>query len=79
MRNESQHFSFEHTNSATKNVVKLYFDISLELNLAVCIEEYNSLLKRLNDLALGKNFQSDPNLSNKLSDMEKQKAEITAK
>ena len=76
VRNESQHFSFEHTNSATKNVVKLYFDISLELNLAVCIEEYNSLLKRLNDLALGKNFQSDPNLSNKLSEMEKQKAEM---
>lgn len=76
VRNESQHFSFRHSNSATNEVVKLFFDISLELNLVVCIEQYNLMTRRLNDLVSGKNFQLDPNLNSKLSEIEKQKAEM---
>ena len=75
VRNESQHFSFKHSNSATNEVVKLFFNVSLELNLVVCIEQYNLMTRRLNDLASGKNFQPDPNLSIKLAEIEKQKAE----
>ena len=75
VRNESQHFNFKHSNSATNQVVKLFFDVSLELNLVVCIEQYNLMTRRLNDLASGKNFSIDPNLSQKLSEMERQKAE----
>jgi len=75
VRNESQHFSFRHSNSATNEVVKLFFDVSLELNLVVCIEQYNLMTRRLSDLASGKNFQPDPNLSTKLAEIEKQKAE----
>lgn len=76
VRNESYHSSFEYTNKAIKNTVKLFFDISLELNLTICIEEYNKLLLRINDLSSGKIFQSDPDLSSKLSEMERQKAEV---
>ena len=76
VRNESQHFSFKHSNSATNEVVKLFFNISLELNLVVCIEQYNLMTKRLNDLASGKNFQPDPNLNAKLGEIERQKAEM---
>ena len=75
VRNESAHLSFKHSNSATKEVVKLFFDVSLELNLVVCIEQYNLMTRRLSDLASGKNFQQDPNLSTKLGEIEKQKAE----
>jgi hypothetical protein len=76
VRNESQHFSFRHSNSATNEVVKLFFDISLELNLVVCIEQYNLMTRRLNDLASGKSFQVDPNLNAKLGEIEMQKAEM---
>jgi hypothetical protein len=76
VRNESQHFSFKHSNSATNEVVKLFFGISLELNLVVCIEQYNLMASRLNDLVSGKNFQLDPNLNTKLGEIEKQKAEM---
>jgi len=76
VRNDSQHFSFKHSNSATSEVVKLFFNISLELNLVVCIEEYSLMTRRLNDLASGKSFQLDPNLNIKLGEIEKQKAEM---
>jgi len=49
VRNENQHFSFKHTNSATKEAVEVYFDIALELNLIVCGEEFNLMIRRLND------------------------------
>jgi myosin heavy subunit len=76
VRNENQHFSFKHTNSATKEVVEVYFEISLELNLSRCIEEFNLMIRRLNDLEAGKSFQIDPNLISKLGEIEMQKAEI---
>jgi hypothetical protein len=76
VRNENQHFSFKHTNSATKDVVELYFEISLELNLSICIEEFKLMIRRLNELESGKSFQADPNLISKLSEIEMQKAEI---
>jgi len=76
VRNENQHFSFKHTNSATKEVVELYFEISLELNLIICIEEFNLMIRRLNDLEAGKSFQVDSNLVSKLSEIEMQKAEM---
>jgi len=76
IRNETQHFSFRHTNSATKAVVDLYFDISLELNLSLCSTEYSLLISRINDLELGKRFQPDPDFDSKLSEIEKQKAEM---
>lgn len=76
VRNESQHFNFKHSNSATNQVVKLFFDVSLELNLVVCIEQYNLMTRRLNDLVSGKNFQPDPNLNAKLGEIERQKAEM---
>jgi myosin heavy subunit len=76
VRNENQHFSFKHTNSATKEVVEVYFEISLELNLSSCIEEFNLMIRRLNDLEAGKSFQIDPNLISKLGEIEMQKAEI---
>jgi len=76
VRNENQHFSFKHTNSATKEAVEVYFDISLELNLTVCIEEFNLMIRRLNDLEAGKSFQADPNLISKLGELEMQKAEM---
>jgi len=76
VRNDSQHFSFKHSNSATNEVVKLFFDISLELNLVVCIEQYNLMTRRISDLASGKNFQLDPDLNKKLGEIEKQKAEM---
>lgn len=75
VRNDIAHLNFKHSNSATNEVVKLFFNVSLELNLVVCIEQYNLLTRRLNDLASGKNFSIDPNLSQKLSEMERQKAE----
>ena len=76
VRNDSQHFSFKHSNNATNEVVKLFFNISLELNLVVCIEQYSLMTRRLNDLASGKNFQLDPDLNTKLGEIEKQKAEM---
>jgi myosin heavy subunit len=76
VRNENQHFSFKHTNSATKEVVEVYFEISLELNLSICIEEFNLMIRRLNDLEAGKSFQVDPNLVLKLGEIEMQKAEM---
>ena len=76
VRNENQHFSFKHTNSATKKVVEVYFDLSLELQLSVCVEEFNLMLRRLNDLEAGKSFQVDPNLVSKLGEIEMQKAEM---
>ena len=76
VRNENQHFSFKHTNSATKEVVEVYFDLSLELKLSVCVEEFNLMLRRLNDLEAGKSFQVDSNLVSKLSEIEMQKAEM---
>ena len=76
VRNENQHFSFKNTNSATKEVVEVYFDLSLELQLSVCVEEFNLMLRRLNDLEAGKSFQVDPNLVSKLGEIEMQKAEM---
>ena len=76
VRNENQHFSFKHTNSATKEVVEVYFDLSLELQLSVCVDEFNLMLRRLNDLEAGKSFQIDPNLVSKLGEIEMQKAEM---
>ena len=76
VRNESQHFAFKATNSATKSVVQLYFDIALDINLGVCIEEYNLMLRRFNDLESGKTFPADPSIALKLGEIEKQKAEI---
>ena len=76
VRNENQHFSFKHTNSATKEVVEVYFDLSLELQLSVCVDEFNLMLRRLNDLEAGKSFQVDPNLVSKLGEIEMQKAEM---
>jgi myosin heavy subunit len=76
VRNESAHLSFKHSNTATNEVVKLFFDVSLELNLVVCIEQYNLMTRRLSDLASGKNFALDPNLNSKLGEIEKQKAEM---
>jgi hypothetical protein len=76
IRNENQHFSFKHSNSATKEAVEVYFDIALELNLTVCIEEFNLMIRRLNDLEAGKSFQADPNLISKLGEIEMQKAEM---
>ena len=76
VRNENQHFSFKHTNSATKKVVEVYFDLSLELQLSVCVEEFNLMIRRLNDLEAGKSFQVDPNLVSKLGEIEMQKAEM---
>jgi myosin heavy subunit len=76
VRNESAHSSFKHSNTATNEVVKLFFDVSLELNLVVCIEQYNLMTRRLSDLASGKNFALDPNLNSKLGEIEKQKAEM---
>ena len=76
VRNENQHFSFKHTNSATKEVVEVYFDLSLELQLSVCVEEFNLMIRRLNDLEAGKSFQVDPNLVSKLGEIEMQKAEM---
>jgi myosin heavy subunit len=76
VRNENQHFSFKHTNSATKEVVEVYFDLSLELQLSVCVEEFNLMIRRLNDLEAGKTFQVDSNLVSKLGEIEMQKAEI---
>jgi len=76
VRNESQHFAFKATNSATKSVVQLYFDIALDINLSVCIEEYNLMLRRFNDLESGKTFPADPSIALKLGEIEKRKAEI---
>jgi hypothetical protein len=76
VRNENQHFSFKHTNRATKEVVEVYFEISLELNLSICIEEFNLMIRRLNDLEAGKSFQVDLNLVSKLGEIEMQKAEM---
>jgi len=76
VRNENQHFSFKHTNSATKEVVEVYFELSLELQLSVCVEEFNLMIRRLNDLEAGKSFQVDPNLVSKLGEIEMQKAEM---
>ena len=76
VRNENQHFSFQNTNSATKEVVEIYFDLSLELQLSVCVEEFNLMIRRLNDLEAGKSFQVDPNLVSKLGEIEMQKAEM---
>ena len=76
VRNENQHFSFKNTNSATKEVVEVYFDLSLELQLSVCVEEFNLMIRRLNDLEAGKSFKVDPNLVSKLGQIEMQKAEM---
>jgi myosin heavy subunit len=76
VRNENQHFSFKHTNSATKEAVEVHFDIALELNLTLCIEEFNLMIRRLNDLEAGKSFQADPNLILKLGELEMKKAEM---
>jgi len=76
LRNENQHFNLKAGTQEIKAAVELYFGVCLDLNLQFGVKEYSILLKRLDDLQAGKNFSIDPILSQTLSEMERQKAEM---
>jgi hypothetical protein len=48
----------------------------MDLNLQFGADQYSILIKRLDDLEAGKNFSIDPSLKQKLSEYERQKAEM---
>ena len=75
LRNENQHFNLKAGTEEIKAAVELYFEVCMDLNLQFGVDQYSILIKRLDELELGKNFSLDPNLSQKLSEMERQKAE----
>ena len=75
LRNENQHFNLKAGTEEIKEAVELYFEVCMDLNLQFGIDQYSILIKRLDDLEAGKNFSIDPNLSQKLSEIERQKAE----
>ena len=75
LRNENQHFNLKAGTEQIKEAVELYFEVCMDLNLQFGVDQYSILIKRLDDLEAGKNFSIDPNLSQKLSEMERQKAE----
>jgi hypothetical protein len=75
LRNENQHFNLKAGTEEIKEAVELYFEVCMDLNLQFGVDQYSILIKRLDDLEAGKNFSIDPNLSQKLSEMERQKAE----
>lgn len=75
LRNENQHFNFKAGREEIKEAVELYFEVCMDLNLQFGVDQYSILIKRLDDLEAGKNFSIDPNLSQKLSEIERQKAE----
>ena len=75
LRNENQHFNLKAGTEEIKVAVELYFEVCMDLNLQFGVDQYSILIKRLDDLEAGKNFSIDPNLSQKLSEMERQKAE----
>lgn len=75
LRNENQHFNLKAGTEEIKKAVELYFEVSMNLNLQFGVDQYSILIKRLDDLEAGKNFSIDPNLSQKLSEIERQKAE----
>jgi hypothetical protein len=75
LRNENQHFNLKAGTEEIKAAVELYFEVCMDLNLQFGVDQYSILIKRLDELELGKNFSIDPNLSQKLSEMERQKAE----
>ena len=75
LRNENQHYNLKAGTEEIKAAVELYFEVCMDLNLQFGVDQYSILIKRLDDLEAGKNFSIDPNLSQKLSEMEKQKAE----
>ena len=75
LRNENQHFNLKAGTEEIKEAVELYFEVCMDLNLQFGVDQYSILIKRLDDLEAGKNFLIDPNLSQKLSEMERQKAE----
>jgi hypothetical protein len=75
LRNENQHFNLKAGTEEIKESVELYFEVCMDLNLQFGVDQYSILIKRLDDLEAGKNFSIDPNLSQKLSEMERQKAE----
>ena len=76
LRNENQHFNLKAGTQEIKAAVELYFGVCLDLNLQFGVNEYSILLKRLDDLQAGKNFSIDPILSQTLSEIERQKAEM---
>ena len=76
LRNENQHFNLKAGTEEIKAAVELYFEVCMDLNLQFGIDQYSILIKRLDELEAGKNFSIDPNLSQKLSEIERQKAEI---
>jgi hypothetical protein len=75
LRNENQHFNLKAGTEEIKEAVELYFEVCMDLNLQFGVDQYSILIKRLDELEEGKNFSIDPNLSQKLSEMERQKAE----
>jgi hypothetical protein len=75
LRNENQHFNLKAGTEEIKAAVELYFEVCMNLNLQFGVDQYSILIKRLDDLEVGKNFSIDPNLSQKLSEMERQRAE----
>ena len=75
LRNENQHFNLKAGTEEIKEAVELYFEVCMDLNLQFGVDQYSILIKRLDDLEAGKNFSIDPNLSQKLSEIEGQKAE----
>lgn len=75
LRNENQHFNLKAGTEEIKVAVELYFEVCMDLNLQFGVDQYSILIKRLDELEEGKNFSIDPNLSQKLSEMERQKAE----
>ena len=76
LRNESLHFSFKADTIQMKPAVELYFEVCMDLNLQFGIDQYSILMKRLHDLEAGKIFSTDVNISHKLSETEKQKADM---
>lgn len=75
LRNENQHYNLKAGTEEIKAAVELFFEVCMDLNLQFGVDQYSILIKRLDDLEAGKKFLTDPNLSQKLSEMERQKAE----
>ena len=79
IRNKNHHYEFDGGVNEFKNAIQLFFDISLELNLSRCTNEFSKLINRIEQIQAGKSFKNDEGLTKKLELLQLEKAEIYEK
>ena len=76
IRNHIAHNSLVGELSQTKAVLESFFQVSLDLNLQTCMDDYSKALIRLNFLEQGGSFDDEPRIEIRIEGLEKNYAEI---